>query len=102
MEYQLNHTTETSYIITKYFLKDLRAGGHVQTEIQSVWRGIKMRFDGIQAHYSPQVKKTQKNIFLKEHQQEFSRLISLCDPYKLAQIFPTQVVTEGFAVVSTS
>ena len=98
----MNHTTETSYIITKYFLKDLRAGGHVQTEIQSVWRGIKMRFDGIQARYSPQVNKTQKHIFLKEHQQEFSRLISLCDPYKLAHIFPTQVVTEGFAVVSTS
>ena len=100
MEYQLNHTTETSYIITKYFLKDLRAGGHVQTEIQSVWRGMKMRKNSSTLFTTG--KKTQKNIFLKEHQQEFSRLISLCDPYKLAQIFPTQVVTEGFAVVSTS
>ena len=84
------------------FLKELRAGGHVQTEIQSIWCGIKMRFDGIQAHYSPQVNETKKHIFLKEHQQGFSRLISLCDPYKLAHIFPTHVVTEGFAVVSTS
>lgn len=61
----MNHIT-TSYIITKWFLKELRAGRHVQTEI-SIWCGTKimMCIHGIQAHYSLQVNEAQKHILFK-------------------------------------
>jgi len=60
MEYKMNHIT-TSYIITKWFLKELRAGRHVQTEISK----IMMCIHGIQAHYSLQVNEAQKHILFK-------------------------------------